>query len=126
LNSLLRELDGDRLYQPKEDWDALLAKLSGGGALAKGDPFLESVYWDKVAAFEYGKVDYNAHLAALQNAVSEGYPTAALCFELGNLYMTKGHRSEAIAAYQQATQAPLDLTPSKLILSQLKSASPAK
>jgi predicted negative regulator of RcsB-dependent stress response len=104
----------------------LLGKLSQGAVLAQGDPFLESVYWDKVAAFEYGKVDYAAHLAALQHAVKDGYPTAALCFELGNLYLTKGFRAEAIAAFQQATKAPLDLTPSRLILKQLEAASSAK
>ena len=126
LNDLLREVDGDRLWQPREDWDALLGKLSRGAAIAQGDPFLESVYWDKVAAFEYGKLDYAAHLAALQKAVAKGYPTAALCFEFGNLYMTKGLRAEALAAYQQARKAPLDLTPSGLILSQLKPSSPVK
>ncbi len=120
LNALLREVDGDRLWQPHEDWDVLLQELSKGEELAKGDPFLESVYWDKVAAFEYGKLDYPAHLAALQNAVSEGYPTAAICFELGNLYQTKGMNAEAIKSYEKARQAPLDLTPSRLILKQLK------
>lgn len=124
LNDLMREVDADRLYQPHENWDVLLSGLSQGEALIKGNPFLASVYWDKVAAFEYGKVDYAAHLAALQHAVKEGYPTAALCFELGNLYLTKGFRAEAIQAYEKAIQAPLDLTPSRLILKQLGQATP--
>ncbi len=125
MNDLMREVDADRLNQPRENWDTLLAKLTRGEELAKGDPFLESIYWDKVAAFEYGKLDYAAHLAALQHAVKDGYPTAALCFELGNLYLTKGYRAEAVAAYQQALKAPLDLTPSGLMLKQL-TAAPAK
>jgi hypothetical protein len=122
MNVLFREVDGDRLYQPSEDWDKLLKKLSQGMAMAQGDPFLESVFWAKVAAIEYGKVDYKAHLWALQMAVTAGYPTAALCFELGNLYLTKGFKKEAIEAYQMALKAPLDLTPSGLILKQLKAA----
>jgi hypothetical protein len=120
LNAFLREVDGDRLYQLHENYDVLLSELLKGEALAKGDPFLESVYWDKVAAFEYGKLDYGAHLAALQHAVQEGYPTAALCFELGNLYMTKGFKKEAIQSFQKAVEAPLDLTPSKALLAQIQ------
>jgi hypothetical protein len=126
LNVLMRDVDEDRLYQLHEDWDPLLAKLSQGESLAKGDPFLESVYWDKVAAFEYGKLDYGAHLAALQHAVKDGYPTAALCFELGNLYLTKGFKKEAEGAFLKATQAPLNLTPSKLLLAQLQTDQPKK
>lgn len=123
LNTLMRKVDEERLNQPKENWEELLNKMSMGTMWAKKDPLLASVYWDKVAAFEYGKLDYDAHLAALQHAVKAGYPTAALCFELGNLYLTKGFRSEAIKAYQQALKAPLDLTPSRLILDQLRPAS---
>ena len=126
LNSLMSEVDADRLSQPHEDWDELIAKLSKGTSLVKGDPFLESVFWDKVAAFEYGKLDYGANLAALQHAVKDGYPTAALCFELGNLYLAKGFKKEAREAYQMARKAPLDLTPSALLLLQLQKENSAK
>jgi hypothetical protein len=85
----------------------------------QGDPFLESVFWDKVAAYEYVNLDYPAHLKAYENAVSRGYPTAALYFKLGLLHLAKQNIPEAQTALQRATQAPLDLTSAKTLLEEL-------
>ncbi len=86
----------------------------------KGDPFLESVYWDKRAAYEYVNLDYDQQLLSYEMAVTKGYPTADLYFKLGELFRVKGRLAQARLAYLKATQAPLDLTPSAEILATLK------
>lgn len=73
--------------------------------LVRGDPFLESVYWEKAAYFYYYYGGhYPEHLRALQLAVTRGYPAAHLYTELAELYTLGGHNALAQEATQKAQQ----------------------
>lgn len=100
LNDFLREVDQARILQNRENWSLLLDQLREGRELARGDPFLESVYWDKVSAFEYQLLDYTSQLKALQNAVTMGYPASNLYYELGCLYLVGGNRDLAFKSFR--------------------------
>ncbi len=118
-HQVLQRTDQERFLQNWVSIPPLLQILQEAEPLAEGDRFLESVYWDKTASFEYEKLDFSSHLLAYRNAIQRGYPTADLCFKLGSLLLTVGRTEEAKWALTLATQAPLDLTPSKELLGQL-------
>ncbi len=112
--------DLERYLQDTENFDSLLEILRGAAPSIEGDRFLESVYWDKTAAYDYGKSDLKAHLQAYQQAALKGYPTADLFYKWGQLWLTVGNVSEAKKAFEWASRAPLDLTPAKDVLKALK------
>jgi tetratricopeptide (TPR) repeat protein len=76
----------------------------------KGDPFLESCFWEKIAENDYGDRDAPAQIAALRNAVQKGIPAAHLFNDLGALYFRIGDLKEAQKAYRQALQCPFNHT----------------
>jgi len=82
----------------------------------KGDPFLESVYWDKMAAYAYEDANYEVQLKCYQNAVTRGYPTADLYFKLGQMYLVGKKVKEAKEAFIRATKAPMDRTQATQVL----------
>lgn len=84
------------------------------------DPFIESIYWDKRATYEYEALNYDEQLRSYQMAVTRGYPTADLYYKMGQLYLVKQRYAEAKEAFLKATQAPLDLTPAKSMLEWLR------
>ncbi len=121
LNQNLQRADLLRFFQNQGDLNPeiqILEEVYPRGV--KGDPFLESIFWDKRAAYEYANLNYDQQLFSYQMAVTRGYPTADLYYKLGELLRVKGRLAEAEAAYLKATQAPLDLTPSSQILTALK------
>ncbi len=87
----------------------------------KGDPFLEAVYWDKRAAYEYENLNYAEQLRSHQMTVTLGYPTAEFYYKLGQLFLVKQRYPEARVAFLKATHAPLDLTQARAALEWLKS-----
>ncbi len=115
-----QQADIQRFSQNDGNMEAIIKTLGTAYPLVKGDSFLESVYWDKRAAYEYEDLNFDQQLFSYQMAVTRGYPTADLYFKLGELYRVKGRFNEARDAYLKATQAPLDLTQARAMLEWLK------
>ncbi len=120
VHSVFQAADRRRFLQNNESFSPVIQMLETASPSLKGDPFLESVYWDKRAAYEYVALDYGQQLYSYQMAIQGGYPTAEFYYKLGELLRVKGHLAEAQEAYWKATRAPLDLTPSAQILAALK------
>ncbi|HUO57364.1 MAG TPA: glycosyltransferase family 39 protein, partial [bacterium] len=108
----LQKADLQRFSQSSGRLDKSVEILSNASSY-KFDPFLESVYWDKMGAYAYENLDYDSQMKAYQNSLSRGYPTADLYFKMGQLFLVKQQYGEARKAFLKATQAPLDLTPSR-------------
>ncbi|HEY5038184.1 MAG TPA: glycosyltransferase family 39 protein [bacterium] len=87
--------------------------------LVKNDPFLQSCYWDKMAAYAFRSRSYEGHQQALEEAVSKGYPTADLYYKLAVVLLVKDQKDRARVYLRKATQSPLDLTPARFLLGQL-------
>ena len=97
--------------------------------LMKGDPFLESCFWEKVhvqndleSAYGDKKLSdiYQASLYSIQQALRYGYPTAHFYNELGILQEMGGRFGEARVSFQKAVQAPLDRTSASLHLEKMR------
>ena len=88
----------------------------------RGDPFLESVYWEKVADCELkmGLPDHQAAIGALTEGLKNGYPASHLYYDLGAFYSMDHQPNQARRAFQRARQAPLDFTGSEQMLKALK------
>jgi hypothetical protein len=109
---LKRWIEADRsaaemagLVYDNHDWKPRGPVLEGLKAryfLFQGDPFLESVYWEKVAQNEYMDRHYEAQLEALKEALALGVPAAHLYNDLGALYLRRGRFREAQEAYRKA------------------------
>jgi tetratricopeptide (TPR) repeat protein len=131
LNTIFLFADRQRFLKPNSDYVLILQILENAYNFfpqlrkieklsSKNDPFLESVYWDKRAAYEYENLNYEEQLRSYQMAVTRGYPTADLYYKLGQLLLVKKRYSEAQEAFLKATQAPLDLTQAHAVLEWLK------
>ncbi len=119
-HAFFQEADNLRFSQIGEDFDPILRLLETAYPAVHGEPFLESVYWNKRAAYEYKKFNYDQHLLSYQMAVTRGYPTAELYYKVGLLLLEKGRDREAEVAFRKATLAPLDLTEAQTALDWLK------
>jgi tetratricopeptide (TPR) repeat protein len=76
----------------------------------KGDPFLESAFWEQAALLFNMERNLPYALACYQKAVRKGYPAAHLYDEMGALEALKGSKKEAEADFKRALAAPLNLT----------------
>ncbi len=123
-NAVFEKADLQRFNQGGGHIEKILKTLESAYPLVKGDPFLESVYWDKRAAFEYEDLNYEEQLRSYQMAVSLGYPSADLYYKLGQLLMVKQRYPGAQEAFLKATQAPLNLTQAHAALEWLKAQPP--
>jgi hypothetical protein len=101
-------------------WPAIFQSLQGAYPVAQTDLFLESIYWEKTAAYYYKKVDFKDCINAYLQAVNRGYPTAGLFFKLADLLLALKDPLDAMNFYKQATLAPLDLTKASSGLAQLQ------
>jgi hypothetical protein len=115
-----QQADQARYSQNYGRMDNVIQTLEKAFPIVRKDPFLESVYWDKMAAYAYEDLDYERQLNAHRMAVLRGYPTADLYYKLGQLYLIKGLHVEARIALRRATQAPMDRTQSRAFLEWLK------
>lgn len=120
-HSFFQQADLERFEQGNGRMEPVLHTLEGSYPFVKGDPFLESVFWDKRAAYEYADLDYGQNLLSYRMAVTRGYPTAELYCKLGELLLVKGRVAEAEQALERATRAPLDWTPAGGLLKGLQS-----
>jgi hypothetical protein len=136
LNTIFFFADRQRFLKPNSDYVLILQILENAYNFfpqlrkieklsSKNDPFLESVYWDKRAAYEYEALNYEEQLRSYQMAVTRGYPTSDLYYKLGQLLLVKQRYPEAQEAFLKATQAPLDLTQAHSLLEWLKTRPPA-
>lgn len=96
--------------QTRVDWDSVFQSLQKAEPLVQQDPFLFTVYWEKSAAYYYKKVDFRNCLQAYTQAINKGYPTAGLCYDLGDLLLALKDTQDAVPVLQLARRAPLDLT----------------
>ena len=117
---IFQKADLQKYSQNKSDISVVIKTLENAYPLVKGDPFLESVFWDKRAAYEYETLNYDEQLRSYKMAVTLGFPTADLYYKLGQLLLVCGHTAEARQAFLKATHAPLDLTPARALLAGLK------
>jgi len=119
-DTLDRFKEADRVFLENDDlydkWvqtgnlQPVLDDLAGHYDLFKGDPFLESVFWAKIAFYEFGKGDVQATFAALDNALQKGYPAAYLFNEKGVLLAQKGKAKEAGEQFKKALAQPVNRT----------------
>ena len=97
----------NRDYRPRKP---VLEALFSRFGYFRGDRFLSSCFWEKVAENEYGDRNISAQILALEKAVQEGIPTAHLYNELAALYFRMGRLKEARKAYGDAMRFPLNHT----------------
>ncbi len=71
------------------------SELRGQYPLFSGDPFLLSVYWEKMAWFDAVRGDGAACERDYQNALEQGYPAAHLYYDLSMAQRADGHLREA-------------------------------
>ena len=71
----------------------------------KGDQFLETCYWERLAEFYYERgyeTHYEVQLAALKHAVTDGYPAPHLYYDLGCLLLRRKNFAESRKAFEKA------------------------
>ncbi|HTC20760.1 MAG TPA: glycosyltransferase family 39 protein [bacterium] len=65
---------------PLFSWAGFPGRFESLRDSSSGDPFLATVYWEKVASFEVMAGDFPAAARAYQNAARQGYPLQSLLF----------------------------------------------
>lgn len=112
--------------QPRSDILKLMPRLY---PFLKGDPMLESLYWQMIFANNnwetiYGdgnrKIHYPAAFAAVQNAIQKGYPTAYFYNELGSFLVIEKKYDQAREAFLKAVHCQVNYTPALENLQQLE------
>ncbi|HEY5039631.1 MAG TPA: hypothetical protein VIJ93_11210, partial [bacterium] len=107
MQALVPEVFENRDYKPREPVLKNLVRLY---PFFKGDPFLESCFWEKIAENEYGDRQYGAQITALQMAIERGLPTAHLYNELGALYLRRSHYPQARRVFSKALRCKFNRT----------------
>jgi 4-amino-4-deoxy-L-arabinose transferase-like glycosyltransferase len=107
MQELVHQVFDNRDYKPREPVIQSLVHLY---SFFKGEPFLESCFWEKIAENEYGDRQYEAQIAALERAITRGLPTAPLYNELGALYLRRNHYPQARRAFSKALRCKFNRT----------------
>ncbi|HJT25637.1 MAG TPA: glycosyltransferase family 39 protein [bacterium] len=89
-------------YRDYKSRRPVVDKLGSLYPLFKGDPFLESCYWEKIADNAYGDHNFDAQIEALQQAIEKGCHAAHLYNDLGTLYLRRSRFKEARKAFEKA------------------------
>ncbi len=120
---LARWMEAERGFQPFTDEllesfkpsvrAGLEGKLLSLYPFMRGDPFLESCFWEK--KIYLAKMDGNDGkvLEAVQQGLSRGYPLPQLFNDEGVLLERQGRYEEARKAFKKALRAPVNITPAK-------------
>jgi 4-amino-4-deoxy-L-arabinose transferase-like glycosyltransferase len=87
-----------------------LAVLGEGYPLFKGDPFLETLYFERKASLECLDTEYKEAVQDLRRALLLGYPAAHVYFDLGMMLDLAGDREGATRAYRYAMSCKPDHT----------------
>ncbi len=106
----------EKIGDEQNRWSENL-RLSYG--LFKGDPFLESVYWERTALDDASAGQLSNTVGDLQTALKRGYPSANLYYSLGIFLNFEGKKQDAAQAFQAAIRAPSNRTPAALRLQDL-------
>ena len=94
--------------------------LSKGYASISGDPFLESVFWNKMDLAYWINKNYPKRLECIEQNMQKGYPTALAYYYLGVVLLDLNQFKEAKEAFEKAVQSPMNDTVSELYLRDLK------
>ncbi len=98
----------------------LEGKLLSLYPLMKGDPFLESCFWEKMIFLAKMNGDDKKASKAVQQALAHGYPLPHLLDDQGVLMERVGRYGEAIKDFKRAIKTPLDLSNAKEDLDELE------
>jgi hypothetical protein len=106
-------IEADHVYQevnfkirnrdPILPWDLFTKQMVPLKDKFQDDPFLQGVYWEKVAFFKGVAGDYQNAAFAYQRAIQKGYPMAHLYYDLGLSLKLLGRNQEAQRAFQNST-----------------------
>lgn len=111
----LHQVEVGRFFRSDGDLTGVLQDLGQDHVLMEGDPFLESCYWEKRAAYEYRAGNLPEQLASFQMGLSKGYDAGHLWHNVAELMAIEGRYSEAREAVDRESKAPLGF-PSEQIL----------
>ncbi len=82
--------------------DRALRLLKNQYSYFQGDRFLETVYWDKVQAYQMSAGNVPAAVKALQNGLRRGFRNDYFCLLLGGYLDQEGRKEEAGRAFAEA------------------------
>ncbi len=71
------QLEGEGSYNEEKAYEQSVQHLLEGYDAIKGDPFMESCYWEWRSQYFFSP-SYSENIAALQNAIQRGYPAVHL------------------------------------------------
>ena len=110
-----------RMYwQIHQPFDPIIRDFLSQEGSFKGDPFLESVFWEEGALLFNIQRNLPLALACYQKALEKGYPAAQIYNEMGTLEALKGLRDQARLDFEKALAAPLNRTTAESNLQALK------
>jgi hypothetical protein len=116
-------------YIPGRSFDKIRRSLESIYSFFKGDRFLETCYWEKMADLSFKSAMVEAPnngsqmkyaRFCLQQALQQGYPAAHLYQHLGLLEWMAGDKTRAESDFKKALRAPLDMTTAENNLDQLE------
>jgi hypothetical protein len=119
--ALQAERDRSLYEKIDEDPSGSAQRLGASYGLFKGNPFLESVFWEKTALDDASARQLPKTVEDLRMALKRGYPSANLYYSLGMFLGFEGDKRAAALAFQQALGAPSNRTPAALRLQELGS-----
>lgn len=97
-------LEGELSFNGSQYYRKALDDTWGFYPQVRGDRFLESVYWEWVSQFNFGK-DPAVEIRILKNAIERGYPAAHLLEGLSDRFAEAHLDSQAAQFHAQALQA---------------------
>lgn len=92
-----------RLHEPDTD---VLARLAALYPYFRGDPFLESCFFEKAYLYFIRAGDNRGAEESLRKALERGFPAAHFHYHLGHLARAGGRAEEARRAFERALTAP--------------------
>ena len=102
---------------------AILEQIARSSDKVAGDPFLESVYWEKIFDNRLLDRDGPGCLEAAQKCVLKGYPLAEMYNEEGVILVQTGQYQRARKAFEKAARTDvLELTPARQNIQALEAA----
>jgi hypothetical protein len=95
------------------DRKGIVAELLKNYQVFKGDPFLESIFWDLVYLNSCMDQNLRDSEMAIRLAIQRGYPTGYFYNELGSLMTIEKNYPAARAAFEKAVASPGNKTAAK-------------
>lgn len=90
--------------------DSILKDLYAHYPVFRGDRFLESVFWEKVAFYEEFQMKIPEAVAALKNGTKDGYDAAQFYNKLGVLFTLFANKEEAKSYFEKALKCQVNRT----------------